>query len=445
MSDEVPVFYESTLVGRIQAAEERLTFAYDPVWLARGSAFPLSVLMPLREGLIPADTLVPWLMNLLPEGNALPVIGRNLGVAPQDVLGLITRVGRDTAGALSFGGPRATNGSDYRPIPDEQSLARIIAELPAKPFLAGEDGVSMSLAGAQEKLPVAMIDGKLAIPLNGAPSSHILKPNVARLDGSVHNEALCMVLAGMVGINVAEVTTGKAADRLYLLVKRYDRVERADRRLRLHQEDFCQALGKPPGAKYEHNQTGVKGTGIKDFFGLVRRHMQAGDILRLRDAIVLNVLLTNVDSHAKNYSLLLVGRSVTLAPLYDLMCGSVWPSVTQNMAQDIAKKNRGKYIAARHWRRMAEECGINGTALVRRVSELANMVAAKVDEAAAQVRRMPAGDHRILKECADAIKARCATALANLVKNFQDTAAKTEDPPLPSDDDESGGVAGGHL
>ena len=160
---------------------------------------------------------------------------------------------------------------------------------------------------------------------------------------------------------------------------------------------------------------------------------------------MLNVLLTNVDLHAKNYSLLLVGRSVTLAPLYDLMCGSVWPSVTQNMAQDIAKKNRGKYIAARHWRRMAEECGINGTALVRRVSELANMVAARVDEAAAQVRRMPAGDHRILKECVDAIKARCATALANLVETVPVTAAKTEDTPLPPDDDESGGVAGGPL
>jgi hypothetical protein len=115
------------------------------------------------------------------------------------------------------------------------------------------------------------------------------------------------------------------------------------------------------------------------------------------------------------------------------------------MAQDIAKKNRGKYIAARHWRRMAEECGINGTALVRRVSELANMVAAKVDEAAAQVRRMPAGDHRILKECVDAIKARCATALANLVETVPDAAAEIEDTRGPSDDGASEGVEAGSL
>jgi serine/threonine-protein kinase HipA len=278
----------------------------------------------------------------------------------------------------------------------------------------------MSLAGAQEKLPVAFSNGRLAIPVNGAPSTHILKPDIERLPGSVQNEALCMVLAKRVGMTVAEVTTGRAGQRKYLLVTRYDRVWRDDRWLRVHQEDFCQALGRVPGAKYEHNGTGTRGPGLTNFFDLARRHLQPGDILRLRDAIILNVLLTNVDSHSKNYSLLLVGGRATMAPLYDLMCAESWPHVTKNMAQDIAGKTRGKYLCGRHWQRMATACGINGTALLKRVRELAERVDAEVDSAAIEVRAMPAGDHHIVDQTIIEIKARCSAIKRQLTMDEND-------------------------
>jgi serine/threonine-protein kinase HipA len=423
MTHAIPLFYENLPVGTIDAVEGGPVFAYDAAWRERPGAFPISILMPLQAGVVPPSVLVPWLMNLLPEGGALPRLGRNLGVAPQDVLGMVERIGRDTAGALSIGEPRPAGGGGHEPIPSEAALERIIEELPARPFLAGTDGVSMSLAGAQEKLPLAMLDGRLAIPLNGAPSTHILKPDIARLPGSVQNEALCMVLARRVGLLAATITTGKAGARSYLLATRYDRIRRADRTRRLHQEDFCQALGKPPAAKYEHNRTGSKGPGLPDFFGLVRRHMQARDILRLRDAVLLNVLLTNVDAHAKNYSLLLAGGGATLAPLYDLMCAACWPGITQNMAQDIGGKNRGRYVARRHWLRMAAECGINGTALLRQVAALAGRMGAELDPAAAEVRAMPAGGHSDLPAFVAAIRDRCRTVLANL-----DAAAPEDDP-----------------
>lgn len=428
MTSDIPVFYDTIQVGRIDLDTDGPTFVYDPSWIARANAFPLSVLMPIHGGPVPAATLVPWLMNLLPEGNALPTLGRNLGVSPQDVVGLVVRIGRDTAGALSIGRPRIEGEASYLPIPNEQSLERIIADLPARPFLAGRDGVSMSLAGAQEKLPVVLMDENLAIPVNGAPSTHILKPAISRLDGSVQNEALCLVLAARVGQMVAKATTGKAGERSYLLVTRYDRMQRNGRWRRIHQEDFCQALGKPPAAKYEHNQSGIKGPSLADFFGLARRHMQASDILRLGDAVILNVLLTNVDAHAKNYSLLLVSDKITMAPLYDLMCGAAWPDVSQNMSQDIGGKNRGKFVAARHWRRMAKECGINGTALLRRVGVMASKVASEVDAAAAAVRAMPAGDHPMLPAFVDAIKDRCRAVVRNL--------SDAERPDDTTDDDE---------
>jgi serine/threonine-protein kinase HipA len=224
----------------------------------------------------------------------------------------------------------------YRQIPDGNALERIITELPSRPFLVNEDGVSMSLAGAQDKLPVAIQDGHLSIPVNGAPSTHILKPDNPRLLGSVQNEALCMALARRTGLKVAPVTTGRAGPRDYLLVTRYDRTDDGDRIRRLHQEDFCQALGRAPGAKYEFNGSGIRGPALSDMFALIREHMTARDINGLLDAVIFNIAIGNVDSHAKNYSILLTSNGPVLAPLYDLMSGLEWAGITPNHAQAVA-------------------------------------------------------------------------------------------------------------
>ena len=373
--------------------------------------------MPLAAAEASPDIVLPWLANLLPEGTALNTAGRWLGIDPADVMGMMARIGGDVAGALSFGAPREGHAPRAIPIPDEPALERIIADLPRRPFLIGEDGVSMSLAGAQEKLPVARLDsGTLAIPADGMPSTHILKPDhETRLHGAVHNEALCMVLARRVGLPVAEVTTGRAGARAYLLVTRYDRARVGSGWVRLHQEDFCQALGKPPASKYQRNQSGVPGPGMKDMFGVVRRHAPGRSIARLLDAAIFNVLICNTDAHAKNFSLLLTGpRGAELAPLYDLMCAAAWDGVTNNMAQDIGGSVRGNQLTAKHWRRLAQDAGTNATATLKRVATLLDRVEAEVASAAEDVRAMPAGDHGMLAIFVDKILERCRRVRANL-------------------------------
>jgi len=270
----------------------------------------------------------------------------------------MAQTGNDLAGALSIAPQQPRGEPGYRTIPDGDALERIIEEMPARPFLVGEDGVSMSLAGAQEKLPVAIIDGQIAVPINGAPSTHILKPDNPRLPGSVQNEALCIVLARRVGFSVAPVTPGVAGERSYLLVERYDRTGTGNNVRRLHQEDFCQALGRPPAAKYEFNGTGTRGPSIADMFAVVRQHMTARDITRLLDAVIFNIAIGNVESHAKNYSILLGPGAPQLAPLYDLMSGLAWTNITQNHAQAIGEQRGGRHICGRHWRRMADAAGL---------------------------------------------------------------------------------------
>lgn len=419
---ELPVYYGTRKVGAVAIAENGPYFSYDRGWQAALDAFPISLRIPLSAATAPPETIAPWLMNLLPEGAALNTAGRWLGVDPGDVVGMVERIGRDVAGALSFGAPQSDETAQVIPIPDAAALERIIEELPRRPFLVGEEGVSMSLAGAQEKVSVIRFDdGDLAVPTGDLPSTHILKPdNDKVLFGSVQNEALCMVLARRLGLRVAEVTTGQAGARTYLLVTRYDRIRRGTAWVRLHQEDFCQALGKPPAAKYQRNQTGVPGPSIRDMFGIVRRHAPGQSILRLLDAVILNVLLCNTDAHAKNYSLLLQGRTrAELAPLYDLMCADLWASVTRNMAQEIGGSNRGDQLTAKHWRRLAEDAQTNPTATLRRVRQWSERVEREIDAAVQEVRAMPAGDHSLLSAFAEAIRTRCRRVRANLEVNTQ--------------------------
>lgn len=415
-------------------------FSYQPSWLETKGAFPISVRMPLQADLFPPAIVFPWLQNLLPENEILVTIGRIIGTAPGDVLGMLQRMGRDIAGALTIGNPpegQETQG--YRPIPDERALERIVEELPARPFLVGEQDVSMSLAGAQEKLPVAMHDGHIAIPVHGAPSTHILKPDNPRLSGSVQNEALSLVLADLLGLNPTlmkvagpfdaytfarfsrvsnrtdntspqHVTTGRAGGRSYLLVKRYDRGEGGRR---IHQEDFCQALGRPPSAKYQHNQTGTPGPSLHDFFELTRHYMTGSDILRLLDAVIFNVLIGNVDSHAKNYSLVITAGGFSLAPLYDVMCGAAWDGITLNHAQTIGHQRRGKHIQRRDWIRMAQDCGLSPSGVVRRVIRLTDAVLNRLDPAIEIVRAMPAGDDPVLNTVRDEVRKLCVAVRRN--------------------------------
>ena len=410
----IPLFWEEFQVGDIIADELGVRLVYQQRWQnSRGrGAFPVSLTMPLvtkeHEGLS-------WLGNLLPEAETLKTVGRRLGVAPEDTVGLLSRIGRDTAGALCIGAPRGNTWKDrsYQRIPDDTALERIINELPAKPFLVGEKDMSMSLAGVQEKLPVAVINEGLGLPANDSPSTHIIKPAPRdRLYGAAHNEALCLLLARRCGLDAAEAETRRAGERIYLLVKRYDRFHVKDSTRnywrRLHQEDFCQALRKPSSAKYECNMSGIKGPRLTDMFELVNQYMTADNKIKLLDAVVYNVLICNTDSHAKNYSTLFVGSIITLAPLYDLMCADCW-EVNQNMAQTIADKDRGDHLYGRHWQRMAKACGLNPTSTLQRVEALADKVLASLPGAVADVEAMPAGGHPLLRDFEAAIAKRCQT------------------------------------
>lgn len=394
------IFYETLRVGTLAEAAGEIALTYDPNWLSRRAAFPLSMTMPLRPEAYGAETVLPWLANLLPESH-LQQIGQVLRVSPQDVLGVLSQIGRDTAGALSFGFKREGNDS-FRVIETEEDLEGVINDLPMKPMLVGERGVSMSLAGAQDKIGVALVDGRIAIPLDGTPSTHILKPDIAAMKASVQNEAFCLTLAGLVGLDAAKVTTGRANARSYVLVTRYDRVATAKGFQRIHQEDLAQTLGVYPRNKYEYapmaGQDDIRsGPGLIELFGSVERNVGPGARLGFLDALIFNTICCNTDAHAKNYSILIgASGSARLAPLYDVLCARIWPHITTTMAQKLGERRIGAEVLGSDWQILARNVGLNPARTLERVDELCAKVAEHAGAARETVAAMPAGGHDLL-------------------------------------------------
>jgi serine/threonine-protein kinase HipA len=397
--EEVEVYYERFIIGRITVHDkERLGFTYDPRWLATTGNFPLSVTIPLVPGEFDDQIIAPWLANLLPEEQQLMALSRALGLSTSDALAILREIGGDTAGAISIGEPSDRSEWAYEPLHahyrmenDGTALDRHFDDLGRRPFLVGEDGVRLSLAGGQKKTALAVLDSagrpkqglpepadRLAIPKNGAPSTIIIKPDNPTLPGIVENEAYCLTLAGLIGIPAVGCMVVKAGPRTALAVARYDRRSRSDGSVRrLHQEDFAQANGIYPGQKYE--QGTVPGLDLNTLLRTGDR-LPPAEALKLLDQVIFNILVANTDAHAKNYSMML-NSGPTMSPLYDVSSVLHWDHVNQYHAQKIAGRRRKPGdIARRHWDRIAEEAGLNARGVRLRVQELVDaMVAARVE------------------------------------------------------------------
>ena len=109
---------------------------------------------------------------------------------------MLDRIGGECAGAVSLlsSGKTPTVRSGYREL-NEEELHKVIADLFRRPLMAGVEGVRLSLAGPQNKLPVYMEGNRVFIASGNAPSSHILKLPMKDLENTVGNEVFCIGLA----------------------------------------------------------------------------------------------------------------------------------------------------------------------------------------------------------------------------------------------------------
>jgi serine/threonine-protein kinase HipA len=425
----------SAFVGRLeQDGSGSLSFHYDSSWLSRTDARPISLSLPLRAEPYADHAARAFFSGLLPDADARARLAKYLGVSEANPFALLREVGWECAGAIALRSERDTTeddpggdadatapgriaadrsdqasriGTSGLDVLDEARLAGSLRDLPSRPLLLDRE-LRLSLAGAQDKIAVCRIDGAIALALDHRPTTHLLKPPIQRFPDSAHNEHFCMRLADRMGLAVAAVELGSALGAPYLLVERYDRVTDASGATRrIHQEDFCQALGVPPELKYQNEG----GPSLPQCFELLARHgaRAAADRIALLDAVIFNALIGNADAHAKNFSLIHEARGVVLAKLYDLTSTAVYPDLSPRMAMKIGSKYVFDDLLARHWEGFARECGLAPPVVRRRIQA----AAAEIPEAARELAKEFVGgqaDAPVLLRILDTIERRAARA-----------------------------------
>lgn len=326
-----------------------LQYTADAVERYGLGAIALSVRLPVRPDPYPAVVAQYWLDGLLPEDSVRKVLADRYRVAESDTMGLLRRIGRECAGAVVITPP-----DTERPVSagvrwlDEPVLEQTVDDLAVAPFGVGADEqVRVSLGGVQEKL-VLVRDrtGRLGLPLEATPSTHILKPaplkpnGEERWPGIVHGELFAMRALRLAGVPTADVQFRQVGRRPGILVERFDRERRDDGVVRVHQEDMCQALGISPTSKYQ-TALNPMSPSLAKIAGVLSSHADAPieQLRALARLVIGSLVLGNCDQHAKNISLLLdPEQGVRLAPAYDVVPTTALPGASPELAMRIGEE-----------------------------------------------------------------------------------------------------------
>lgn len=388
-------------VGTLEQTREGVYFSYATSWLndiseGRGG-HALSISMPLNKVEHAPRAVEPFLAGLLPDSAIhRRKIAESFGIDPGHAsdFEFLRRIGRDCAGAVVFTDPEDPY-ADLRDPPSlkrltDADLAQYLRELPVRPLVDDpETGTRLSLAGVNDKTAVVISGGQVSLPLNGFPSSHILKVDIAGLKDSIRTEHFCLRLAEKCGIRVPKSSIHQVEDQVYMRVARYDRrlQLREDGRsllIRAHQEDICQALAIHPELKYEENRLG-QGPGWKDMAELMKlMDKPAVDQAGLLDRAVFQYLSGNPDAHGKNYAIRYTpSGQMSLSPLYDLNnqaafavnYKTVKPRMAMSVGRDRDNPDQGEFWRTRvtrdHWADFASDVGMPASHVVKKLDEMA--------------------------------------------------------------------------
>lgn len=313
-------------------------FSYAASWLENPLVRPLSLSLPLTHGTdaFIGEQVENYFDNLLPDSMAIRKrLAARFGAGSTRAFDVIEKIGRDCVGAVMLlpGGtePQDVKKIEAAPLSDAE-VERLLDDTIAAPSPGAmeEDGLRISIAGAQEKTALLRHEGQWCRPLGATPTTHILKLPLGLVGGaradfstSIENEWLCSRLVKAFGLEAADCDIHRFGRHKVLAVKRFDRLHLSTWWARLPQEDFCQVLGIPSERKYENKG----GPGMAAILDKLRGSSQAAaDRRNFLSAQLLFWLLAAPDGHAKNFSIFLEQYGTyRLTPLYDVL--SAWPVI----------------------------------------------------------------------------------------------------------------------
>ena len=412
------VYFGEAKAGALSQDEAgALSYTYDSGYLSGKDPRAISFSMPLQEAAFADRAVRPFFSGLLPDEGARQRLAGALGISEGNTFGLLEVIGGECAGALSlYPAGQTPPSSDDGGVEalSETRLAEILGKLRERPLLGGEEGVRLSLAGAQDKLAVCVEGKTIGLAKGGRPTTHILKPFIQALDGTVENELFCLRLAARLKLPAPAVEMRQNGAIPFLLVERHDRTRNKDGTItRLHQEDFCQALSVPPELKYEAEG----GPGTERSLDLINRATArpAADRLGFFRMLIFHYLVGNADAHGKNYALLYRGKSPDLAPLYDVVCTAAYPRLAEKLAMAVGGRSIADTIQLKHWLTLVPDTRGAQRLLIKDMAELSGRIKGEADKLLAEFEGTGI-THEILKAIRAVIEAR-ATYLLRVTEN----------------------------
>jgi len=399
MTDILHILRESDVIGRLEydRGKDSLSLQYEDSWRFAAEGFPVSVSLPLENGSHDDLAVAKFLQGLLPDNDAvLSAWGKRFQVSKNNPYDLIKHVGEDCAGGLQFVRPDRLDLilsgelDSLRELGDgemERRLTALKAQTRSVPVQI--DG-RFSLAGAQAKDALHLKDGKWFVPGGAIPTTHILKPEPDDLNEHALHEHFCLRLVAEIGLPVARSEVLRVGGMKVLSVRRYDRLPASEdgKLVRVHQEDFCQALGHFPSEKYERDG----GASVVEIANLLSRESSAPeeDLSRFNMALALNWIIYGSDAHSKNYSLIHApGSYLRLAPLYDVASYLPYDSNPKSTKRKLSMKIGGEYrlhrISRESWRKYAEESGQDTARVEVWVNLMIDKVQEKIDVVTAEI------------------------------------------------------------
>ena len=364
MNNELSVRLNGVEIGTLFLINGKMEFKYNPK-----AKFPISLSLPLQKETFKEKACRAYFGGLLPENpNMRDLLSKKYKISINNDFKLLEAIGHDCAGAISFHQKDEPEiFQDFIKIKgkilSDAELKKYIKELPYKPYM----GNRISLAGAQEKTAVCVIKGKIAIPDDNIPTTHIIKTALPKYIQSIQNEYICMELAKKIGIETPKVEIKKTDDTEFLIIERFDRKFKNNYIKRILQEDFAQSLSVQSRDKYKVtfrdclcvlNQTKRPAISKKEFL----------------KRVIFNYLIGNTDAHAKNFSILFDENNIiNLTPAYDLLCSSVY-DCDQRIAMKIGKAKYYNDVKEEDWKIFSKEIDVSYKILEQELTRQKNLI-----------------------------------------------------------------------
>ncbi len=387
MTERLNVYLNGRMAGTLDwdNALDVFSFRYIPTYLDMDGAIPISRSLPLKDVPFGALESRTFFENLLPPEVVRRRLEKILHHDYRNTFAFLKELGGDCAGAISLypDGVEPGKGEDVLRELTEDEADDVLTSLPSRPLLQGKvDGYRISVAGAQDKLVARLRGGAILLPLYGAASTHIIKPQMAICSDAVENECFCQRLARRLGLDVAKASILDVKEKPYYVSERYDRKPDGNTVRRLLQEDFCQAMGVSSEEKYESDGGP---SAVRCLLFLRNGGFGFAEMSKFIDAMVFNFLIGNADAHAKNFSFLYDGEKAVLSPLYDLLSTAVYPNLSSRMAMSIGGVWEFAEVSLESFDAFAVKCDVNPKFVRGRIDRLLSMLPAVMKDVAEEL------------------------------------------------------------